>query len=368
MSRLNYLSYLKKIDWLLLVPALLLILLGLVSLYTGTLNMENPDWTLFNKQLVFFVIGSVIMIIASAVDYRLWRNYSLILYVASVILLAAVLFWGTTIRGTTGWFYFLGFGLQPVELVKFILVIVLAYIYSKRKGYEDRWTTIIMAAIVTLIPASLAMRQPDFGSAAVLMAVGLAFFGLLSMRSKHLIILLVGIIIISIVAWNFLLLDYQQERILTFLNPMRDPLGDGYNVRQSMIAIGSGQFFGRGLGLGTQSQLRFLPETQTDFIFASIAETLGLVGVVLVVVLFSLLFFRIIYIMRHARDDFSCYVIYGFGVIFFIQAIINIGMNLGIMPVAGLSLPFVSYGGSFLIMSMLAIGVIESIRLRQKFI
>ena len=149
---------------------------------------------------------------------------------------------------------------------------------------------------------------------------------------------------------------------------MNDPLGKGYNVRQSIIAVGSGQIIGRGLGLGTQSQLDFLPETFTDFIFASIAETLGFLGTFLVLFFFGMLFVRIVLIMKSSRDNFGIYLIYGFGLIFFVQTVINIGMNMGILPVAGLSLPFVSYGGSFLIMCMLALGIIESIRLRQKII
>jgi len=366
MAIVNYLLYLKKIDWLLLVPALLLALIGLATLYTGTLNVENPDWTFFNKQLIFFIIGFVIMIGASAIDYRVWRNYSLILYLGSIILMVAVLLWGTTIRGTMGWFYFLGFGLQPVELAKFILVIALAYVYTKRKGSEDRPVTMIIVAALTIIPTVLAMLQPDFGSAIVLVAIGLGFFGLVSMKKKHLLFLLVGLVLASILLWNFVLLDYHQDRILTFINPMRDPLGEGYNVRQSIIAVGSGQLLGRGLGLGTQSQLQFLPETQTDFIFSTIAETLGFLGACLVIIFFVLLFLRIVFIMREAKDDFSLYLVYGFGLIFFVQMVINIGMNIGLLPVAGLSLPFVSYGGSFLIMCMLAVGVIESVRLRQK--
>ncbi|OGG87360.1 rod shape-determining protein RodA [Candidatus Kuenenbacteria bacterium RIFCSPHIGHO2_02_FULL_39_13] len=364
----NYLRYLKKIDWLLLAPVMLLTVLGIASLYTGALNVENPDWTLFNKQLIFFVIGFAAMIFASAVDYRVWKSYSMILYLGSIILLAAVLVWGATIRGTTGWFYFFGFGLQPVELAKFILVISLAYIYTKRKGRENEPGTILRVAILTVIPAVLAMLQPDFGSAAVILAIGLGFFCLLSMKSKYLIILLIALVILTMLAWDFLLLDYQKTRISTFLNPLSDPLGKGYNVRQSVIAIGSGQLLGRGLGLGTQSQLRFLPETQTDFIFATIAETLGFLGVVLVIGLFLALFLRLMLIMRKARDDFSCYLVYGFGFIFFVQMVINVGMNMGLLPVAGLSLPFVSYGGSFLIVAMFAVGVVVNIRLKQKII
>jgi rod shape determining protein RodA len=368
MSLKDYLGYIKRYDWLLLMPALLLVLFGLASLYSGTLNVENPDWTFFNKQLTFFVIGLGLLVLASAIDYRRWRTYAMLLYSVAVGLMVAVLFWGETIRGTKGWFYILGFGLQPAELMKFVLVLALAYIYAKRKDKEREWTTVVLMAIVTLVPASLAILQPDFGSAIIILGIGLGFYGLVNMRAKHLLYILIGVVVMSVLLWNFILLDYQKERISTFINPMQDPLGKGYNVRQSIIAVGSGQLIGRGLGLGTQSQLQFLPETFTDFIFASIAETLGFLGTCLILLFFMVLFTRIVLIMQAARDNFSIYLVFGFGLIFFMQSVINLGMNMGILPVAGLSLPFVSYGGSFLIMCMLALGIIGSIRLRQKVV
>lgn len=366
MALAKYISYLKKIDWLLFIPALLLILFGLATLYGGTLNVENPDWTFFTKQLTFVGIGLVILILSSLVDYRSWRTYGLVLYGAALALMVAVLFWGETIRGTQGWFYIFGFGLQPVELAKFLLVLALAYVYNKRKGKEKEWTTVGIVALLTLVPAILALLQPDFGSAIVIAGIGSAFYGLINMKAKHLLFLVIGVALAGIVLWNFIFLDYQKTRITTFINPMSDPLGEGYNVRQSIIAVGSGQLLGRGLGLGTQSQLKFLPETFTDFIFASIAETLGFLGSLVVVALFIIFFMRILFIIRDARDSFGIYLIYGFGVIFFMQTVINLGMNMGILPVVGLSLPFISYGGSFLIMCMLALGVMESVSLRQK--
>ncbi len=364
----DYLGYIKKYDWLLLIPALLLVLFGLATLYGGTLNVENPDWTFFNKQLSFFIVGLGLLVLASVVDYRQWRTYALALYGVAVILMVAVLQWGETIRGTTGWFYILGFGLQPAELMKFVLVLALAYVYAKRKDRQREWTTIVLMAVMTLIPVVLAILQPDFGSAIIMMGIGVGFYALINMKMKHLLFILIGVVLASILMWNFILLDYQQERISTFINPMQDPLGKGYNVRQSIIAVGSGELIGRGLGLGTQSQLQFLPETFTDFIFASIAETLGFLGTCLILFFFMVLFIRIVLIMKESRDSFSIYLVYGFGLIFFMQTMINIGMNMGILPVAGLSLPFVSYGGSFLVMCMLALGIIESVRLRQKIV
>lgn len=360
--------YLKKIDWLLLLPVFLLSIFGLASLYTNALNSAAPDWTLFNKQSIFFVIGFILLFIFSGLNYKKWQNQVLTFYIISLLLLIAVFFWGTTIRGTTGWFYILGFGLQPVELMKFTLALNLAAFYHNRVGKEKDKKTILYVSLITLVPASLAMLQPDFGSAAVLLGIGFGFYLLLSMRPKDLIIIGLIIILTIILLWNFVLLDYQKSRIKIFLDPMQDPLGKGYNVRQSIIAVGSGQLLGRGLGLGSQSQLHFLPETATDFIFATIAETLGFLGSSLVIIFFLLLFIRLIIIMRRSKDLFATYTIYGFGLIFFIQSVINIGMNIGLLPIVGLSLPFVSYGGSFLIICLIAVGIIENISIKQKMI
>jgi len=364
----KYFIYLKNFDWLLLAPIFLLSFFGLATLYSGTLNVTTPDWTLFNKQLLFFIIGIFLLIITSVINYRHWKTYAVVLYGFSILLLTAVLFFGTTIRGTTGWFYFLGFGLQPAELMKFVLVLMLAWLYTKRRGQEKKWSTLLLVTLITLIPIILAMLQPDFGSAAIMFGIGFGFYMLLSMKPKNLILIIIIFILIATVLWNFILLDYQKTRINTFIHPMTDPLGKGYNVRQAIIAVGSGQLIGRGLGLGMQSQLHFLPETTTDFIFAAIAETLGFLGTSLIIIFFIALFIKLIFIMRQTKDSFGIYVIYGFGLIFFMQSVINIGMNIGILPIVGLSLPFVSYGGSFLIICMLAIGIIESIKLRQTIV
>lgn len=368
MSILTYFNILKRFDWLLLIPVLLLILLGLSTLYASTLNVENPNWTAFLKQLTFFGIGLGLLLLGSFIDYRLWRPYVPIFYVMALLLAGAVLFFGATIRGTTGWFNFWGFTFQPIELTKFCLPVALSFLYAKRINQETSPLTILLLAAMTLMPVGLSLLQPDFGAAAVMIATGLGYFALLSMRRRHALYLLIGGVIMVVALWNFVLIDYQKDRVLTFIKPMSDPLGTGYNVRQSIIAVGSGQLLGRGLGLGTQSQLKFLPETKNDFIFAMIAETLGFVGSSLVIILFAIFYLRLLWLMREARDNYSMYLVFGIGLIFFIQTIVNIGMNIGLLPVVGLSLPFLSYGGSFLTIAMLAVGVIESVRLRQKIV
>ncbi len=355
----------KKMDWLLLAAVLLLSLIGLASLYTTSLNVENPDWELFNKQLMFFILGFVLLITVALIDYRMWINYSMIVYAATVGLMVLVLLIGTNIRGTTGWFYIFGFGLQPVELMKIALILAIAFIYHKKRGREKELTTILAVFGLTLLPVILALSQPDFGSAFIMFAIGVGYYLLYSLKAKHLIVILVLIVVVSFMAWNYLLLDYQKNRINSFINPMSDPLGEGYNIRQSIIAVGSGQLTGRGLGLGTQSQLQFLPEIQTDFIFATIAEGLGFLGVCLIMVLFAIILFRIIIIMKRCSNILNFSIVFGIGLLIFIQMLINISMNLGILPVVGLSLPFISYGGSFLIASLVSVGIVESVKITQ---
>ncbi|MFH1890176.1 MAG: rod shape-determining protein RodA [Candidatus Kuenenbacteria bacterium] len=366
MNIAGYLSNIKKFDWVLFIPVLLLVLFGLSSIYSMTINVENSNLALFDKQLLFSVIGFILLFLFSFLNYRSLKNYTAILYTSSVALLIAVLFFGQTIRGTTGWFSFWEFSFQPIELMKFTLVIVLAHFYhSKYKKFN--WTKLFfLSGLITLVPVILAMRQPDFGSAFILIIIWMAFFLLLGLKKKQIILFVILILISLAIFWNFILVDYQKDRIMTFLDPGHDPLGRGYNVRQSIIAVGSGKLIGRGLGLGTQSQLRFLPEIATDFIYANVSESLGFLGSVMMVLFFAFLFIKLLLIIKNTNNSFGLYLVYGFGIIFFAQAIINIGMNIGLMPVTGLPLPFVSYGGSFLVSCLISMGLIESVVIQQK--
>jgi rod shape determining protein RodA len=204
------------------------------------------------------------------------------------------------------------------------------------------------------------MLQPDLGSSLIIASIWMGIMILLGARRSYIIgIFLLGAIV-SVFAWFFLLQTYQKERVLTFLNPERDPLGQGYNSTQAIIAIGSGKLFGRGLGFGSQSQLRFLPEAQTDFIFTVIGEELGLAGISALLFLFFLILYRLIRIVRRTNDDFVAVTVSGIAILFFVQFFVNVGANLGLLPITGVPLPFVSYGGSSLMMNLLLIGVAES--------
>lgn len=362
----RFLVNLTRWQWGLFVPVGLLVLIGLAAIFSVAIN--HPDRTLitFYRQLLYLGLGLAAMVVAALVDYRALRSYSLIIYGAGVLLLLAVIVFGITVRGTTGWLP-VGFGLalQPVEFVKICFVVFLARYFSDHVRELYRWRPIILSAAALLLLVGLVLRQPDLGSALVFIGIWVGMLILLNVRRSMLLTILAIGVLTAIVGWSVFLKPYQKNRIMTFLNPERDPLAEGYNIRQSIVAVGSGGLFGQGLGLGPQSQLNFLPEAQTDFIFAVIAEELGFLGAAGVLLTYGVLFLMLVGQARRARDDFSVFLILGFGLLFFIQMFVNIGMNLGLVPVVGLPVPFISAGGSSLIASLICIGIVQSVYRHQ---
>ena len=338
-----------------------LIAISLTILYSLGLGGENGGLTNFYNQLWFLPVGFLIFALISYVNFRWYYQYANTLYAIGGAILILLLLFGTTIRGTTGWFTFGSFSIQPVEIVKLLWIIWLAYYFVK----TDFRTAPIKTLLISIIYLSgfvlLIILQPDFGSAMLLVATWVLLLLLLSYPKKYLAWLFVGLVVVFGVSWTLFFADYQKARILTFFNPQADPLGDGYNVNQSIIAVGSGQFWGRGIGEGTQSHLRFLPESQTDFIFAVIGEELGFVGLSIVVLAWLVIFWRMYSIGVRSDDNFSSVLIAGIMAWLFIQLIINIGMNVGLLPVTGIGLPLVSYGRSSLLATFIALGIIMNI-------
>lgn len=299
-----FLYFLKKLDWVLVVSVLLLCGIGLLSLSSAA---YGPDAKYFYKQLIFVIVGFVLMIGFAILDYRVFRNHPiflLFLYIVSILLLAAVLVFGKQVRGATSWFRFGPLNFEPVELAKLIIILILAEYFSLRHIELYRIRHIIISGLYMLVPVGLVFFQPDLGSAMVLVFLWLGVMIVAGIKLRQLLILfLIGAIIFA-VAWFVILKPYQKDRVISFINPYFDPLGSGYHRIQSVIAVGSGHFFGRGLGHGPQSQLNFLPDRYTDFIFASIGEEMGFVGVIFVFVFYFLLFFRIIKIAVSATNNF----------------------------------------------------------------
>ncbi|MFH0820087.1 MAG: rod shape-determining protein RodA [bacterium] len=359
------LSYVKQFDLILLACVGLLVSISLATIYSLDLAKDNPDFLNFNKQLVFAVLGLAFLLFFSFLDYRLLRNYSFLIYTSAVIFLISVLFLGSEIHGTKGWFYIRGFGIQPVELAKIALIIYLASFFARHSRESRRFSFIGITGVITFGLIALVLLQPDLGSATILALIWLGILLISGIKRKHLLILVSIFLIIFIFAWFFLLKDYQKARIQTFFNPSLNPRGSGYNVTQSIVAVGSGKTIGRGLESGSQSQLKFLPAAETDFIFAVIAEKLGMAGAGLVLIIWFVLFYRGYNLLRRVHDEFALFLIIGAMIYFFAQVFLNVGMNIGIAPVMGLPLPFLSAGGSSLLTSLAIIGILESINIRN---
>ncbi len=355
----------RHYDWVLLVAVFLLAMVGLSILYSISLGYDPVDFTNFNKQLLYYGLGTVVMVAASLMNYSGYRVYSRYFYWGAVALLFFVVLFGATLRGTKGWFSLFGFYFQPVELAKIALIFFLAKFFANRYHQFHEWRHIIVSFVGTFILVILILMQPDTGSALVLTGIWALLLVISGVRWRYILyILLIGVVLATVL-WFGVLADYQKNRILTFINPEIDPLGSGYNVTQAKIAVGSGGWVGKGLGFGSQSQLKFIPESQTDFIFAVIAEELGFVGVALVLSLFGVIFYRLIRGAKQARDDFGMFTLLGIAALLFIHLFVNIGMNIGLLPVTGISLPFLSYGGSFVLITMFLVGVAESVIARR---
>lgn len=358
--------YLKNFDWILFTSVLLLVCFGIVELYSIALGQGEIDLLNFKKQILFVVVGIIMLFVFSFFNYHSLRSYSNYFYLLGLILLVSVLFFGQTIRGTRGWFSIAGFGLQPVEFIKLILVLFLARYFSSASLKSNPTKHLVITGISVALFIALVLAQPDFGSALILFLLWLAMISLVGFRKKYFIVIILIIFLIMAGSWSFLFKDYQKQRVLTFFNPASSPLDQGYNIAQAIIAVGAGGLSGRGLGFGSQSQLKFLPEAQTDFIFAVIAEELGFLGIVLVLILFFIFFYRCLVNLKRINNNFAVFFILGVVSLIFIEMFINIGMNIGILPVIGISLPFLSYGGSAMLSSLILVGIIESIIIRSK--
>ncbi len=361
-------SAIKKIDWILIGAVLLLLAVGMLSI-ASTSEARTGAFIIFKKQIIFAAIGLILLPLFSFIDYRFLRNYSAIvltLYIVSVILLFLLFIFGSRIRGAASWFHFGSFGglsFEPVEITKFALIALLAKYFSGRHIDFGLIRHIFISGFYVFIPVALILLQPDLGSAMLLIFIWVGIMLVSGIRTRHLVIVLMIFLILAGLSWGFFLKDYQRARILTFLSPAKDPLGQGYNVNQSIIAIGSGGFWGRGLGHGSQSQLNFLPEQHTDFIFATIAEEWGFFGISLILIFWGIIFWRLFITAASASTNFARLFIFGFMLLLLAHIFVNMGMNMGFFPVTGVPLPLLSYGGSNLITTLVTFGIIQNIKI-----
>lgn len=356
-------NFVQRFDWLLLSATTLILSMGMLALYSFSETAAGNVY--FGKQLFFACLGIGAMFFIGALDYRHIARLSTLLYFITLGVLLLVLFIGEPVRGTVGWISIGGFQVQPVEFAKLTLIVFLASFISKKSTELGEWTRLIASLFLVAIMIGLVLKQPDLGSSLVLLFIWGSMILVSGIRLKHLLVLtLLGGCLLGI-GWT-MLADYQKARLETFVNPELDPQGSGYNVLQSMVAVGSGGFTGKGIGHGSQSQLNFLPEKHTDFIFAVLAEELGLIGAGLILFLYALFLYRIHRTAERASDNVGYLISVGVFALFFIQIVINLGMNMGLLPVTGLPAPFLSYGGSSLLASFMAVGLLLSIfRLRK---
>lgn len=356
-------SYFKKVDWLLAFSAVLLTLLGLLSIFSSSFGKDN--FLNFEKQIVFLVAGFSLMIILGFLDWRTLRDSPyliLVLYSVCLFLLAGLFLFAPQIRGVRAWYKFGFLALDPVEITKIILLILLAKYFSTRHIEMYRLRNILLSGLYVLAPAALIFRQPNLGSALILVALWVGILIISGIKLRHFLFLTFCGILIFVLGWFFFLKDYQKERIVGFFTPDVDVLGINWSHSQAKIAIGSGGVWGQGFKSGSQTQYGFLPEPHTDFIFAAISEEFGLAGASILFFLYLFLLWRIIKIALKASSNFPRLFAAGFTIILTFQIFINIGMNLGLLPVIGISLPFVSYGGSGLISLFVGLGILQSIK------
>ncbi len=356
----------RNFDWVLFGLAALLTVIGIIVIYSTSFkaaNLAAPADAA--KQLVFALAGLVGLVVAARMDYRGWSKLTPILYILMVASLLLVLVTGKTALGATRWIDLGFFQFQPSEFAKLVMIIVLAKFFSTNYDFMDNPRHILVSLLYVGVPAALVMLQPDLGTALVLLVIWLVMAIVAKIRLSFLA-LMFGAGLAAIPAVIPLLHPYQRARLEVFLNPAADPLHTGYNVVQSTIAVGSGQLYGRGLAAGSQSQLNFLPSQHTDFIFAVLSEKMGFVGGMLVIALFMALLLRGLQIASQSQDRLGVFIAAGVVTMLLFHLFINIGMNLGLMPVTGIPLPFLSYGGTSLLVSLTAVGMLESIAVRRK--
>ena len=341
--------------------SLILIILALGAISLLILYSLNKNLAL--NQLFFWVIGLSVLAAVSFFNSQNWQNIAVPFYILVLFLLISLFFIAEPVRGSIRWIDLGFFRFQPSEIAKVVSILILSSYFQKKSASQFKY---LLGGFLLILPFFvLVFFQPDIGNSLLFLVIFLGIAVVSGLKIRTLFFLFILFFILSLTIFRFLA-PYQKERLYSFINPTADPLGTGYSLIQSKIAVGSGQFLGRGLGRGTQSQLEFLPETESDFIFASVAEQLGFLGAGVVIMLYSLLFVKLISLSKNT-DRFAQLILSGSITYLFFQFAINIGMNLGLLPVTGITLPFFSYGGSSLISILFLIGVIQSFKKTPTF-
>ena len=355
---------LQSINYPLLGLIITLFFVGLAALYSIS-NGDFNSWPLKHSQR--FILGLIIFFLVIFFDLRLIFGYAYVIFFLSIISLVIIPFFGIESNGATRWINIAGVSLQPSEFVKYTLILALAKYFHSINNDSSFIKTLIIPLIITIVPVLLVITQPDLGTALIILLGGISLFWISGLNYKYFIVGVFSILCSLPVLWQYLK-DYQKDRVLTFFNPERDPLGNGYHIMQSKIALGSGGIFGKGYMEGTQSHLNFLPEMQTDFIFTMLGEEFGFIGTLLLLLIYAALIMISIRLALKSRSLFSKYLSLGVCNVFFIYVFVNIGMVTGLLPVVGVPLPFISYGGSSMLAVMFGFGLLMNCYINRNII
>ena len=360
-------SFLRS-DIQLVLAVLLLTLIGAFNFYSITHAAGSPLSALFGKQMLWFAIGGSFFILLSFLNYKIFLRFSPLIYGLNLFFLVLVLFIGQTSQGAQRWIDLGAFSYQPAETMQIAVMIILAHLFAKKSVHSVYgFKQVLPAFLLTTLPMALIIYQPDLGTALLLGIQSLTLVCFLKITRRVFLSLIALVLIIAPALWMFTLRDYQKERVIAFLSPVKDPQGSGYNTIQSKIAIGSGQVFGKGFRDGTQSHLEFLPESHTDFAFSVLSEEHGFTGSVFVLALFFFLIFKILKTAGQSKDKEGVYLCLGVSSILFWHLFVNVGMASGILPVVGVPLPFLSYGGTSQVSIFIALGLVSSV-LRRRYV
>ncbi len=355
--------HLKRLDWPIIICSVLLIAIGLLSLYSSSYG--QADFLNFKKQIVFALAGIALVFLVSLMDWQILRNQPYlitILYIIGCLSLAGLFFFAPEVRAVKGWYRIGPLSIDPVEFTKLVLVLLLAKYFSVRHVEVYRIRHILYSGLYILVPSILIFFQPNMGQVLIFVALWLVILLVSGVRMKAFFAIILILLLFLALGWSVILKDYQKERIASFILPQFEPLGAGWSKTQAKIAIGSGGLWGQGFMRGSQTQYGFLPEAQTDFIFSAIAEEFGFWGISVVFLLFLIMIWRIVKISIMSQTNFPRLFAVGFIILLFSQIFIHIGMNLGLLPIIGIPLPLVSYGGSNLILTCIGLGIVQSIK------
>lgn len=365
--RTRHNGFFRQFDTFMFVIVLLISLVGLLAVWTTTKSYSNQTQMLIIQGFAF-LLGFGVMFFLMSMDYEIWGEFSRIIYGLSVLMLVATLIFGTGLDewGSKSWIRFGPIGVQPAEFVKILFIITFAKTLSNLDEDINAPRNILRLVLHIGVLIVLILLQPDAGTALMFLGIFVGMTFIAGVSWKYYASVLGLCVAAAPIAWFFILKDYQKDRILVFLNPESDPLGSGFQVVQSKIAVGSGQLTGAGLGKGMFTQLGMLPAKHTDFIFSAFCEELGMAGGLLIIALLFALIIRSVHVGLTARDSFGRYICIGVASMFFVQTLENVGMCIGLMPVTGITLPFISYGGSSIVTNFLALGLVFSVSKRRK--